>query len=161
MMFMVMRFFLNSHSCCPPNISAAFLAWFSHFHVILYARCLSFSVPCHFGQWVSLLSAISSLFCGYLLFRCSSLNLGVSGLFINRWHSLSSSRHGYQRAISLFLSVLNYTYTMKLWHAYVVLVHRAATRWCTCPTGPDFSFRPTVRTGAHAFWSLGTLFVLF
>ena len=77
------------------------------------------------------LSVISSSVCDHLLFRCSSLDFGVSGLFNNRWRSLSSPRHASNKI--LISDGVNYTYPKKLGQAYVVLVHRAATRWHTCP----------------------------
>jgi hypothetical protein len=81
--------YIQSHYCSPPNLSSAFLAWFFHLHLILYARVPKFLCSLAFLTVSIFEIAVSSLICGHLLFRSSSLHLCVFGHFNNRWDSLS------------------------------------------------------------------------
>lgn len=58
-----------------------------------------------------------------------------------------------------FQCKLDVLYTLR--KRCLVLVHKAATRWHTCSARTDCSFRPTVRTVPHSFWSSGIIFVFF
>jgi len=103
MLFIALHFFIQSLSCCRPQISAACLVWFSHFHVILYIRCLHFSVQWNFGQGVSSWVPFPRWFAAI---RALDAPLSISvflDFFFNKWHSPSSSRRGFQRAIYWFL----------------------------------------------------------
>lgn len=49
-LFIAFHFYVHSHSCSALNLLSAFVAWSSHFHLILYARILNFL---YLVAWVS------------------------------------------------------------------------------------------------------------
>ena len=84
-----LHFYIKSHSCSSPKLSSAFLAWFSHLHLILYAR-----VPKLLRSEAFLTASCLLLFPRWSVAVCSSgAPLPASGHFNNRWYSLSSAAH--------------------------------------------------------------------
>jgi hypothetical protein len=93
MLFTACQSYKRTNSCSPSNLSSLFLAWFSHLHLILYARLPKFLCPVVFFTVSIFLIPISPLIFGNFLPRTSSLHLCFSGHFYNGWDSLFSPMH--------------------------------------------------------------------
>jgi len=89
-LFIACKSYIRFNSCSPSNFSSLYLAWFSHLHLILYARLPKFLGSVVFFTVSIFLIAISSLIFGNFLLRTSPLHLCVSGHFYNGWDSLFS-----------------------------------------------------------------------
>jgi hypothetical protein len=84
MLFMSFYFYMQSRPCPPSNSNSAFFTWFSHLHLIFYARLLKYLSSMAFLAGSTTLSAASSLKCGHILLRSSSLHRCVAGFFSNK-----------------------------------------------------------------------------
>ena len=76
------------------KLSSALFTWFSHLHLILYARFLKYLCSVEFLAVRIFLSVISLLTCGNLLYKSSPLQLCILGHFNKRWDLLFSFWHG-------------------------------------------------------------------
>jgi hypothetical protein len=87
MLFMAFQSHIHSHSCCPPNLSSVFLAWFSHSDLILYARVAKFLCSVAFFGSDCLPECYFLVAIWPVAVQELSLHLFVPGYFNNRWDS--------------------------------------------------------------------------